>query len=179
MPMTQDTDQRQLNRDAQARYRERHIGKRRTVQRVANILMRQSWTDEHFETLGGLLRSIMNREAIRALRRELREAKRTEPEMDAFWRQREKNTRVVWLAEHPGRTAAEFKHLFRDDDSEVWDWLRAKGAAQNAAEREAWLRDHPGEEYPEHLCGLSDREYSDYERWRRKFERRAAARRKK
>jgi hypothetical protein len=170
--MTQDTDRRQLNREAQARYRERHLGKRRAVQRVANILMRKTWTGKHFDELGVLLRSIMNRPALRALRRQLREP--TDAEMDAIWWQREKNTRVVWLTEHPGRTAAEFNRLFRDDDSEVWDWLRAKGAAQNAAEREAWLRDHPGEEYPEHLCGLSDREYTDYQRWLRKRERSAA-----
>jgi hypothetical protein len=177
--MAQDPDLRQRNREAQARYRERYIGKRRTVQRVANILMRKTWTVKHFDELGVLLRAIMNREALRALRRKLRDTARTDPEMDAIWRQREKNTRAVWLAEHPGRTAAEFNRLFRDDDSEVGDWLRAKGAAENAAEREAWMRDHPGEEYPEHLCGLSDREYTDYQRWLRKSERSAAARRKK
>lgn len=168
--MTQDTD-RQRNRDAQARYRERHIGKRRTVQRVANILLRQKWTDAHFETLGGLLHLIMNREAIRALRRALREP--THEEMDARWRKRENNTRALWLAEHPGRTAAEYNRLSLESRERGLDWRRAKGAAFNAAEREAWMRDHPGEEYPEHLCGLSDREYTDYQRWLRQHERRA------
>jgi hypothetical protein len=145
----------------------------RTVQRIANILQRRRWDDEHFETLGDLLRSLMNREALRSLRRALRDQKYTDEEMDAIWREREKNTRAWWLSEHPGRTAAEYNRLLRDQDSEVWDWRRSKGAAEIAAEREAWERDHPGKQYPEHLCGLSGREYSDYERWRRKQERKS------
>ena len=35
------------------------------------------------------------------------------------------------------------------------------------AERRDWERDHPGQDYPEFECGLSDREYTDFERWRR------------
>jgi hypothetical protein len=172
-PIVRDTDLRRRNREAQARWRERHIGRRRTVQRIANILQRRRWDDEHFETLGDLLRSLMNREALRSLRRALRDQKYADEEMDAIWREREKNTRAWWLSEHPGRTAAEYNRLLRDQDSEVWDWRRSKGAAEIAAEREAWERDHPGKQYPEHLCGLSDREYSDYERWRRKQERKS------
>jgi hypothetical protein len=37
----------------------------------------------------------------------------------------------------------------------------------HATEREAWKHDHPGVEYPEHECGLTDRQYSDLQRWRR------------
>jgi hypothetical protein len=44
-----------------------------------------------------------------------------------------------------------------------------------ATEREAWERDHPGEDYPEHPCGLSDRESTDLTRWKRQRQRRATS----
>jgi hypothetical protein len=46
--------------------------RRRTVQRISSILLRQTWSDEHLKTLGNLLQGIMNRAAVRALRRALR-----------------------------------------------------------------------------------------------------------
>ena len=55
---------------------------------------------------------------------------------------------------------------------EMLEWRKAKGRADIAAEKQAWERDHPGKEYPEHECGLSDREYIDRARWRRQRERR-------
>jgi hypothetical protein len=98
----------------------------------------------------------------------------------AYWREQEERWRVSWLSEHPGRTRAEYNRLLRDHDSELWEWRRAKGRAANDAERLAWERDHPGQKYPEHECGLSDRAYTDLERWRRQQEReqRKAAREK-
>jgi hypothetical protein len=42
-----------------------------------------------------------------------------------------------------------------------------------ATEKEAWERDHPGAEYPEHECALTDREYTDLHRWRRQQLRRS------
>jgi hypothetical protein len=36
--------------------------------------------------------------------------------------------------------------------------------ALHATERKAWKHDHPGVEYPEHECGLTDRQYTDLER---------------
>jgi hypothetical protein len=54
----------------------------------------------------------------------------------------------------------------------VWAWRRAKGAAVIEAERQAYELEHPGRHYPEHECGLSDREYTDLERWRRQRRRR-------
>ena len=44
---------------------------------------------------------------------------------------------------------------------EMLEWRKAKGRADIAAEKQAWERAHPGKEYPEHECGLSDREYID------------------
>jgi len=37
--------------------------------------------------------------------------------------------------------------------------------------RRAWERDHPGEQWQEHQCQMTDREYTDYERWERKWHR--------
>jgi len=92
--------------------------------------------------------------------------------MDAHWREQGKRDRDLWLREHPGRTAAEYNRLVRDHNSEVWDWRRAKGEAIVAAERQAWERDHPGQEWQEHPCAMTDRESSDYARWKRQRERR-------
>jgi hypothetical protein len=64
------------NRQAQARYRERHIGQRRTIARIANLLQRQSWDDRHFEQLGTLLHRIMGKAEIVKLRRALMPRKR-------------------------------------------------------------------------------------------------------
>ena len=42
--------------------------------------------------------------------------------------------------------------------------------AVTAAERKAWERDHPGQKWQEHLCGLSDAESVQYDRWRKGWE---------
>jgi hypothetical protein len=83
--------------------------------------------------------------------------------------------RDLWLREHPGRTAAEYRRLMRDHNGEVWEWRRAKGKASNVAEQRDWERDHPGEAYPCHECSLTGREFTDLERWRRQRKRRKAA----
>jgi hypothetical protein len=131
------------------------------VQRIASILLRRTWREEHLETLGGLLQGMMNREAVRLLRRALRP--RTDEEMKVIHRRREAEWRDWWLREHPGRTRAEYDRGLGDDASEVWEWRRTKGQAANRAEAEAW---------EEHLCGLTDREYTDYARWQRQRQRR-------
>jgi len=87
---------------------------------------------------------------------------RTKKEMEAFNREQAKWWRDGWLQAHPGRTAAEYNRLLRDTDSEVWQWRRAQGAAAIEAERQAWERDHPGRQYPKHLCDLTDREMSEF-----------------
>jgi hypothetical protein len=161
------------NREKQQRWRERHIAQRRSAQRVASLLMRRRWENEHFKELAGELRAIMNTAAIVALRRALKPI--GDEEMAAINRDMEKQSQALWLREHPGRTAAEYRRLLRNDASEVWNWRRAKNKATIAAEQAAWERDHPGEEYPEHECGLSDRAYTDLWRWRRQRQRAAKA----
>jgi hypothetical protein len=81
-------------------------------------------------------------------------------------REQEKRWQVMWKAE--GRSLADYKAGIDDMDSEVWEWRRAKSQAANKALREAWLRDHPGNPLPEHLCGLSQAEYAAYEAWEKK-----------
>ena len=75
---------------------------------------------------------------------------------ERLWRQQ-------WLAE--GRSIDDYRAGLDDPESEVWDWRRAKGRAAIAAEREAWLADHPGNPLPEHLCSMTDAEYAEYLRW--------------
>jgi hypothetical protein len=173
-------NRRQKNREAQARWRERHIKQRRNAQRIANLLIRRKWPDGTIEELAGLLGMFLTREGARSLRRELRKLKdpgpKEEKENAAYWRENEKGFRDWWLREHPGRTRSEYNRLLRDDDSEVWEWRRAKGKASIAAERATWERDHPGQQWQEHMCGMTDREYTDYQRWGRQRERRRARR---
>jgi hypothetical protein len=158
------------NAEKQARWRERNIEKRRRAHRIVNLLMRKQLTDEHVAAVAGLLAGFFNQAGIRTLRRELQP--RADPrvkakEMEAHWRQMQKGFRSAWLAAHPGRTGTEYDRLLRDQNSEVWEWRRARGRAASEAEHKAWERDHPGEQYPEHECSLPDREYTDLERWRR------------
>jgi hypothetical protein len=89
----------------------------------------------------------------------------------ASWRALHLRERDVWLAEHSGRKA---KDYWDNLDGEVLEWRSAGNMASLEAERQAWLADHPSEEYPEHECGLSGREYTDLARWRRQRERRLA-----
>jgi hypothetical protein len=69
------------NSEKQQRWRERHLARRRQVQRIAGLLLRRAWSDEHFKELGDLLQSMMSRDAIVALRRALKP--RTDAEMPA------------------------------------------------------------------------------------------------
>jgi hypothetical protein len=61
------------NAEKQARWRERHIVKRRNVQRIVNLLVRRQLTDAHIEELAGLLYGLLSREGVRILRRHLAE----------------------------------------------------------------------------------------------------------
>jgi hypothetical protein len=157
------------NAEKQARWRERHISKRRDAQRIVNLLVRKTVADQHVEQVAGLLKTLLNKSGVRILRRALKET--TPKKMDAFHRESERRFREEWLREHPGHTAAEYNRLLRKVDSEVWEWRRAKGRAANEAEARAWERDHPGQEYPEYECSLTDREYADLARWRRQRQR--------
>jgi len=166
-------DKRQKNREAQARWRERHIAKRRAAQRIVNILVRKTLTDEHVEQVAGLLSTFLNWHGGRVLRRRLKTL--TEPsEKDkkadaANWREQLKRERDVWLREHPGMTA---KDYWRSLDTEVIEWRKAKYETYDAAEQQAWERDHPGRQMPVENCGISGRDATDLDRWRRQRARR-------
>lgn len=66
------------NAEKQQRWRERHIERRRTVQRVAGLLLRRTWSDEHFAEFGELLRSLLPTTGIATLRRALRSRRRAD-----------------------------------------------------------------------------------------------------
>ena len=160
------------NAQNQARWRERNIEKRRRAQRIANRLVRKIETVKHVEEIAELLASFFNREGIRTLRRRLKELSESEDmaaHNEAFWKEQGRQRKELWLREHPGRTGKDYKLMGSD---EMLEWRKAKGRADIEAEKQAWERDHPGKEYPEHECGLSDREYTDRARWRRQRERR-------
>jgi hypothetical protein len=80
----------------------------------------------------------------------------------------------MWKAE--GRSLADYRAGLKDDSSVVWDWRRAKGEASVKAECEAWLRDHPGDPLPEHLCSLTGAKGREYGRWLREHAWRQAKR---
>jgi ParB family chromosome partitioning protein len=81
---------------------------------------------------------------------------------ETMWRDR-------WLADNPGRTAADYREFYSDDNnSEYWKWRRSVGEADTAAEKAAWLVDHPGNPLPEHMCSLSEAEGKEYDAWRYK-----------
>jgi hypothetical protein len=85
----------------------------------------------------------------------------------AYQRKIARRQRDQWLAEHPGRTAADYK---RELDGEVLEWLRQRVEAADNAERDAWLCDHPGDPLPEHFCSMTDEQYAEYEKWREERE---------
>jgi hypothetical protein len=64
---------RLTNAETQARWRERHIEKRRRADRVANLLVRVKWPKGAVEELAEELNTFLTREGNRALRRRLKE----------------------------------------------------------------------------------------------------------
>jgi hypothetical protein len=109
---------------------------------------------------------------MRTLRRELKRlSDPTKADRNASDAQIAKDWCDLWLKKHPDKTAKDYQSL---SGEEKWDWQVAMGRAATAAERKAWERDHPGEDYPEHPCSLTSREATDLQRWRRQRERRGA-----
>jgi hypothetical protein len=101
--------------------------------------VRKHLSNEHVEEMAGLLRSFLNREGVRTLRRRLHEL--VEPNLkqdieEQYVRQlrADQDMRANWLREHPSRTGAEFGRLVKDEASEVWQWWPAKGDAIYDAE---------------------------------------------
>jgi hypothetical protein len=99
--------------------------------------------------------------------------RRQEPDMKitkqerAYRREQRQAWRKLWLADHPGRTSKEYTQVQNSED--VWAWRRAKGQAAIAAERAAFAEDHGGRELPEHLCGLTETEATEYDDWRKRY----------
>jgi len=163
------------NAEKQARWRERHIGKRRNAQRIVNLLVRKHLADEHVIALAELLNMFFNRDGVRILRRRLKELAEERPG-SAYDRAQnkkatddERHVRDWWLREHPGKTVKDYRRV---PQGEMEEWRQAKNRDALAVERLAWERDHPGKEFPEHMCGLTDREYTDYARWKRQWHKR-------
>jgi hypothetical protein len=82
-------------------------------------------------------------------------------EMAAYWQEQLRKEEELWVAE--GRKRADYKA-----GTGVLDWRQAKAEARIAAENAAWLRDHPGNPLPEHLCSLVGEESAAYEAWLKK-----------
>src|SRR5262249_25673172 len=76
--------------------------------------------------------------------------------------------REHWLYWHPGATAEDFARLLRSP-KKLRAWRGQVARARVAAAGEAWERDHPGREWPEHLCGLSDRDSAAYIKYERRL----------
>jgi len=142
------------NAEKQARWRERYAMKRYAVQRISKAILRRQWNDDTIAELASALRQVLTTSGIAALRRALK----PETMKEGLAREKEALRRelALWRREHPGKTAEDY-----------WEWRKANGKAGNLAERQAWERDHPGHEWPEHLCGLSDADYVRYQRWRK------------
>jgi hypothetical protein len=162
---------RDRNREAQRRWRARHARQRALAQDLSKIVLRRSWPDDAgIAELAGLLRSALNREGLRSLRRALREETHAEgvARSAKFWAENERQWREQWLAAHPGRTAKQYRESLKDQDGAVWAWRRAQGQASTEKEKQAWLADHPEQEWPEHECALSDAEGIALSRWRKR-----------
>jgi hypothetical protein len=165
------------NAEKQARWRERHIEERRNAQRIVNLLVRKDRPDDRTREVASLLHLFFNTGGIAALRRALKP--KTDKENKAGFREVEKQARkqdcALWLREHPDMTAKDYRRL---PATEVLKWRdelierrKAKAAADVAAERQDWEREHPGVPYPEYECSLSGRELTDLNRWRRQRQR--------
>jgi hypothetical protein len=87
----------------------------------------------------------------------------TNAEMDVLIQAALIKEKLQWLREHPGKTRRDFNKAMRN--GEIVERRKAKAKAEIAAENAAWLRDYPSRPLPEHLCGLTDDEYAEYEAW--------------
>jgi hypothetical protein len=132
------------NAEKQARWRERHISKRRAAQRIVNLLVLKHLTDDQVDDVADLLFTFLNRQGVRALRQRLRELTEMPPK----------------------KIAAHNRRMLGDDFSD--EAGKRRKAGRNKAEKLAWERDHPGQHFPEHGYKLTPREATDLARWRRR-----------
>jgi hypothetical protein len=98
-----------------------------------------------------------------------RKATKPKRDNDAFWREQDRTWRAMWKAE--GRSIADYTAGLRDDDSEVWQWRRAKGAESVERMQRDWLADHPGQTADDFervtSCGATNDEVKAWETWLR------------
>ena len=100
------------NAEKQARWREKHIQRRREADRVATLLVRTKWPSGHVEEIAASLRPFFTTAGIAALRRALKPPKPPNgEEMKTKTAEHFRQWRTLWLKEHPGKTAADFKRL--------------------------------------------------------------------
>jgi hypothetical protein len=132
------------NAEKQARWRERHIMKRRDAQRIVNLLVRKHLTGAHIKEVAVLLNLFFNREGVRTLRRELRrlrEARPSDPprppdqallaEVEAMQDEQE-----AWERDHPGEEYPEYEcGLSGREYTDLSRWRRQRVHKQ--------LKDHP------------------------------------
>jgi hypothetical protein len=122
------------------------------------------------EAIVGKLGAARTRAVVKVLEKRLR----NHLPHAAAARENEASIRAAWRAE--GRSLADYRAGFKDPSSAVWDWRRARAKAWEAANRAAWLRDHPGDPLPEHLCELKGAEAREYDRWQKEVAWRASKR---
>jgi hypothetical protein len=71
------------NAEKQARWREKHIARRRNADRVATLLVRTKWPDGHVAEIAAALRPFFRPTEIAKLRRALKPV--TNQQMEAIW----------------------------------------------------------------------------------------------
>src|SRR4029450_2668222 len=93
------------------------------------ILLRQ-WTDETIAELASALTSVLNSAGIVALRRALKP--KTPKKIAAIQKETFRQEQALWLREHPGQTAKDFRRLSMED---LIAWRKPKAEAALGAER--------------------------------------------
>jgi hypothetical protein len=162
-----DDAKAESNRQRAARYREKHAVRLAEARKIAALCARTKIDVGHMQDLAVMLRGLFGSAAIRLLRKELGDARAVQrnEEMHQAMALR---WRALWLADHPGKTATDFTRL---PEAELDKWKTAHNKASRAAERKAWKRDHPGQQWVEDPCGMSEDEWVRYERWRANYQR--------
>jgi hypothetical protein len=115
--------------ERQARWRERHIRKRREAQRIVNLLARKSLTDEVIREIAAILNQFLNREGVRTLRRELSERRESRPIDQDMMTTIEllKTEKAAWECDHQGQEYPEHECSLPDREStDLARWRRQR-----------------------------------------------------
>jgi hypothetical protein len=101
----------------------------------------------------------------------------TDEEMRAVLAEIRRRDMALWLEDHPGMTARDYRRA--EGTEAVREWRGKRNAPILAAKRRAWERDHPERPYPEHECSMSERQHRAFLRWERAYTRQLLASRRK